>query len=336
MDDTIGYDSRLKHSIIPLLIKPGRITLDYIKGRRFFYVLPFRLYLITSLLLILMIQGVTDTDELKFDNIVKNNQDQEIAEEVANEVTDEINQVINEVNQIADNKDKDKDKDKDGFNLRINPANEDLITVTKGSENAPLDQKAINNSNDDDDSLNLDWDEEKLQLKGLEKMKEGWIRSFLEVINPKIKIWKNDPGPLVDSFFEVLPYIMFIILPIFAIFLKFFYAFSSRYYIEHLIFLLHNHAFIYMVLMLQIISGFSAEKLKELDSSIAQTGAGALELVVTLLSYWMVIYVFLAMKRFYQQGWFVTIGKSFLLGFIYLIMISFGFVLTLAAGAYQA
>ena len=55
LDDTLGYDSRLKHSLLPLFFKPGRLTLDYVKGKRFHYVLPFKLYLITSVLFILLV-----------------------------------------------------------------------------------------------------------------------------------------------------------------------------------------------------------------------------------------------------------------------------------------
>jgi hypothetical protein len=65
LDDTLGYDSRLKNSIFLLLFRPGRITLDYIRGKRFHYVLPFKLYLITSVLFILLIKNVIDTEQLK-------------------------------------------------------------------------------------------------------------------------------------------------------------------------------------------------------------------------------------------------------------------------------
>jgi len=353
LEDTIGYDSRIKHSIAPLLFKPGRITLDYIKGKRFFYVLPFRLYLITSLLLILLVKGVADTDQLKFDNIVQNNAEQESGEEIKEEVSKELDEALKQVNEIANAKKRsqieftpepDEGENKsNGKTSAPDLGNED----SKGQNNtslveSPATPKLLTKDSDkqeqsgDGDSINLNWDDERQQLSGVEKMEDSWLKSFLVVINPKIKKWKEDPEPLVDSFFEALPYMMFIILPIFAIFLKLFYAFSKRYYIEHLVFLLHNHAFIYMVLMIEVISEFTADKLNKLDSGMASIVADALDGLATLLFYWMLIYVFLAMKRFYQQGWGATITKTLLLGFIYIMMISFGFMATLAIGAYQA
>ena len=353
LDDTIGYDSRIKHSILPLLFKPGRITLDYIKGKRFYYVLPFRLYLITSLILILLVKAAANTDDLKFDNLVKVKGDQTASQELQDEINQELNLELGELNKTLNQKKKSR------------PNEQALVQQQSNSEEQQVPENDSDNQQDsgqnikeqnikeqnvkeqdvkeqdvkeqgDSDSINLDWNSETLQLDGIENIEESWFKTFLEVINPKIKNWKEDPGPLVDSFFEALPYMMFLILPIFAIFLKVFYAFSKRYYIEHLVFLLHNHAFMYMVMMLEIITEYVADKLRVLDNSFASSIATGLEFLAGLLFYWMFIYVLLAMKRFYHQGWAVTIFKTMLLAFIYFIMIGIGFMMTLAYGAYQA
>ncbi len=69
LDDVIGYDSRLKHTIVPLLFKPGKITNDYICGKVFHYVLPVRLYLILSVICILMVQAITDPTKMITDEV---------------------------------------------------------------------------------------------------------------------------------------------------------------------------------------------------------------------------------------------------------------------------
>jgi len=135
---------------------------------------------------------------------------------------------------------------------------------------------------------------------------------------------------------QTIPYIMFIILPIFAIFLKIFYAFSKRYYTEHLVFLLHNHSFIYMLMMVQIGLDFGGDNLSLMNHWAAQGTADGFDFISIILSFWMFLYVFLAMKRFYRQGWAATLFKTFTLGFIYIMMLSFGFVATVVFGAYQA
>ena len=343
LDDTIGYDSRIKHSILPLLFKPGRITLDYIKGKRFYYVLPFRLYLITSLILILLVKAAANTDDLKFDNLVKVKGDQTASQELQDEINQELNLELGELNKALNQKKKSRPNEQALVQQQSN--SEEQQELENDSDNQQVSDQDIEEQNikeqdikeqDDSDSINLDWNSETLQLDGIEDIEESWFKTFLEVINPKLKNWKEDPGPLIDSFFEALPYMMFLILPIFAIFLKVFYAFSKRYYIEHLVFLLHNHAFMYMVMMLDLITEYVADKLRVLDNSFASSIATGLEFLAGLLFYWMFIYVLLAMKRFYHQGWAVTIFKTMLLAFIYFIMIGIGFMMTLAYGAYQA
>lgn len=344
LDDTLGYDSRLKHSLFPLFFKPGRLTLDYVKGKRFHYVLPFKLYLITSVLFILLVKNSTDTENFKINDVVKN----EVSQEISKDVEQEINQVIDEVNManaaqgkkiidfhLGENKQEDTDNSIEESKAETdekNPAeNTEIESVSEESKN---DNTFTIGTGDDD--VNLDWNEETQQLDGIEDLEEGLIKTFATRINPKLKSWKNDLEPLVESIIETLPYMMFVILPIFAIFLKVFYAFSKRYYTEHLVFLLHNHSFIYMLMMVQIGLDLGDDKLRPIDNWTAQTTAGLFELVSVLLSLWMFVYVFLAMKRFYRQGWGATIFKTITLGFIYLMMLSFGFVVSIALGAYQA
>jgi len=54
IDDYFTLDSKLFKSVIPLLFKPGLLTIEYFKGRRASYVKPFRMYIITSILFFFM------------------------------------------------------------------------------------------------------------------------------------------------------------------------------------------------------------------------------------------------------------------------------------------
>src|SRR5210317_289236 len=48
--DLFEVDSRLWRTLIPLLIRPGKLTLDYLEGRRARYMPPFRMYLVLSVI----------------------------------------------------------------------------------------------------------------------------------------------------------------------------------------------------------------------------------------------------------------------------------------------
>ena len=47
----LSVDSKFVHSIIPLILKPGKLTEDYVRGKRARYIHPIRLYLAISILM---------------------------------------------------------------------------------------------------------------------------------------------------------------------------------------------------------------------------------------------------------------------------------------------
>jgi len=332
LDDALGYDSRFKHSLTPLFFKPGRLTLDYVKGKRFHYVLPFKLYLIASVLLILLVKNVSNP-EIQLSNDKSANQTQE---KISEEVREEINQAFNviEINKgQAISKNVGVNATGDSKEIAIEENTNSVVEI----ESKPTEKKnkrfTIGGGEND---IELDWDNETKQLNGIDQIESEFLRDFFNTINPKLKFWIEDPKPLVESIIETLPYMMFIILPIFGLFLKGFYFLSKRYYTEHLVFLLHNHSFIYMLMMVQIGLDFGDDQLVPVEHWLAQSVSGAFRFLSVLLTIWMVVYVFLAMKRFYRQGWAVTISKTLTLGLLYLVMLAVGFVITMAFGAYQA
>ncbi|MFT6732872.1 MAG: hypothetical protein ACJAS9_001057 [Polaribacter sp.] len=329
LDDALGYDSRFKHSLMPLFFKPGRLTLDYVKGKRFHYVLPFKLYLITSVLFILLIKNTANTDGITLQNETEANAAEEVVkkskEEKIEDAKDKIEQVFDELpiaaNEIKQEildaveseqlelKDKEKIKDKKGTTISLGGGKNDI---------------------------ELEWNEDTQQLDGVAEIESEFLRIFFVQINPNLKRWKNDPAPLVESIIEMLPYMMFIILPIFAVFLKLFYAFSKRFYTEHLVFLLHNHSFIYLLMMLQTGFAIGEAKLGDMEYWFTQPLSSTLSFISLILSFWMIIYVFLSMKRFYKQRWKLTVTKTLLLGFIYTVLLFIGIFISIVFGAYQA
>ena len=52
--DLFELDSRLWRTLIPLAVRPGRLTRDYLRGRRARFMPPFRMYIVMSLLFFLL------------------------------------------------------------------------------------------------------------------------------------------------------------------------------------------------------------------------------------------------------------------------------------------
>lgn len=114
----------------------------------------------------------------------------------------------------------------------------------------------------------------------------------------------------VDSFLAQASKVLFVLLPMFAVLLKLLYLRSRRFYIEHLTFALHLHAFGFFLLLLCLIPQVRAH-------------AG----LVGLLFY---AHLLMALRAVYGQSWLRTFLKSGALLFLYSIVLAVGVAVTAA------
>lgn len=63
LGDLFNFDSRIWRSIRLLLFNPGRLTREYLEGRRARYVPPFRLYIVASLAFFFLLAALPDRGE---------------------------------------------------------------------------------------------------------------------------------------------------------------------------------------------------------------------------------------------------------------------------------
>ena len=120
---------------------------------------------------------------------------------------------------------------------------------------------------------------------------------------------------LIGESLNYVPTMMFVLLPVFALALKLLYVRRRRFYAEHFVFLLHTHAFVFLI--------FTALLITRAAVSVPNW-------LIGLLFGWVAVYIYVAMKRVYGQGWFRTLLKYWALGWFYLIVLSFSVPLVLA------
>jgi len=136
-----------------------------------------------------------------------------------------------------------------------------------------------------------------------------------------------EPGSVARQFMDNLAAGMFVMLPVYALLLKLFYPFRKRFYVENLVFSTHLHSFIYLVLMLQMLLS------KKWGIGWLNTGLGALTNGLTL---WILVYHYLALKRYFNEGSFRTLLKfSGLLTLYLLLLMPTAFLLVLAVTLLQ-
>jgi hypothetical protein len=105
--------------------------------------------------------------------------------------------------------------------------------------------------------------------------------------------------------------VLFFMLPIFTLFLKLLYIRRKVNYTEHLIFTFHLQTTFFILLLITII----IERIFDFNYAI---------LIAAIM---FAVYIFIAMKKFYKQGFFKTLIKYFLLNLAYLILSIFGFII---------
>jgi len=113
-----------------------------------------------------------------------------------------------------------------------------------------------------------------------------------------------DPAALNGPLTTWIPRIMFLLLPGYAFILTIFYWFKRKkfFFVDHLVFSLSVHTFGFVLLL-----GAAAA---------AQVMAAEYVALATVLI--AAVYAFIAMKRFYEQGWIWTTVKFVLVSSIYI------------------
>ena len=114
---------------------------------------------------------------------------------------------------------------------------------------------------------------------------------------------------------------MFLFLPLFAGLMKLLYWRPRRYYLEHLLLLIHNHAFVFLLLSIFMLA----------THWVSSTGWNTL-LSLLLVAY-LARYLYRSMKLVYAQSGLRTFLKFIVLGFAYLIS---GLCMLVAATLYSA
>lgn len=66
VDSVLNIDGRIVHTLLPLYLRPGKLTLDYFAGKRTRYVTPFRLVFFLAIIAFLAIQLLLRTGSTHF------------------------------------------------------------------------------------------------------------------------------------------------------------------------------------------------------------------------------------------------------------------------------
>jgi hypothetical protein len=321
-------DGRFWQTLRRLAFSPGHLTTEYFQERRARYIPPFRLYIVLSLVFfgLASLSNVFDREAIVMDGDTKAKTAEELRRDaaelaaqraelakqggVAPVVADvalakaeaEIQKRIEATSAGA----ADATPKKDGPSVHVG---------TKGMT-APVGAPAAARAGVRDRN-GLFYDPQKCAELNIEP---AWLaRLFGPGVKAACMRSASDGGKsLMHAIGANVPKMMFVFLPLIAAVMLLLYWFPRRYYVEHLVFYLHVHAGMFLLLSVVMLLGLLANVLPPLESVVALAGF--------LSFFYATWYVWRAMRAYYGNGRFLTFVKLWVIFFAYVTCLSLTFV----------
>jgi hypothetical protein len=307
--DITHFDGKFFETVKDLFFRPGFLSDEYVKGRRAAYLNPIRMYIFTSAVFFLFFFTIFNSEKL-----ITITPDKPLTPAEREKKIEQLN------NSASTNR-----GDTAALNARLAALRDTSRPVTQTDlEKFDTDTTEFNFFSYKIDYRTVhEYDSAQALLPA--SSRDGWIKKRMMhrgiVVGDDLR---TDAKDVVqkwgDVFIHRLPYLLFISLPIFALILKLLYSRRKEFfYADHLIFTIHHYIFSFLLLLIF----FAVSQLRDLS------GWGIFTFLRTILIILWPVYLFLAMRRFYQQGWFKTFFKLILLNLLGLIMLFIFFIISI-------
>src|SRR6266566_8546240 len=291
LESFLNWDSKFFTTIALLIVKPWRLTNEFLSGKRVRYVNPLRLYLLASILFFFAVNY--GARGLRLEPGKLNPKDRAELEadlkktDLPPAAREELEALLREPQAQAS----------PGL---ISPSSP---TVASPSP-APGSDKQRQEYGKIDERPFVVFDQGKSSTPF-----ERWIESRAK---EKMGEHGTKMGLFIATLFSNLPYMMLCCIPLFAFVLKILYIRRHIFCIDHLIYALHIHTFAYTGIMLIVLATIGLIRIA-LGPIAGWT--------IAFLWIGFVVQIFLSIRYVYRQGWFISIFKFFFGGFLYLIVI---------------
>lgn len=319
--DITHFDGKFFQTLGYLVRKPGFLSKEYIRGRRASYLNPIRMYVFSSALFFIIFFAMYNPRTWKLgDDDKESNQEDSVAIATRDSIAARATSIIDSVGLY-------RFKYKDS----LEPKFEEQDTLDQDDENAARPRRKGWRTNISDVEFETTAAYDSAQKAKPPEERDGWLSRKLNHRFIELKDRYGDDGSLfirdvLDKFIHTFPYLLFISLPLYALYLKLLYVRRKQfYYVDHGIFLVHLYIFTFIVLLVF----FGLLKLGEL------TGWGGLGWLRAILIFYGIFYTIKAMRNFYGQGMGKTFLKFMILNFLALNTLIFLFFVSFIFAAFR-
>jgi hypothetical protein len=290
LDEFLNWDSKFFRSLGLLLVRPWKLTNEFLAGHRVRYVHPLRLYLLASILFFFAVNYWAKSIHLQPGKLTSENRA-------------EIAAALDKQNLTPDQ----RAKVERALNMANMPSEVAAIMAAKRKDTTQEETatpQATATSKETATPL-IDFSPAKNPSTPFEKWVETHAKEKIGERGTNLQLF-------VKTLISNLPYMMLCCIPLFALVLKLLYVRRKVFYIDHLIYALHIHSFAYLATILIILATIGLNRV----ASNADVGW-----IIALLWIAFAAQIFLSIRRVNRQGWFISVFKFFFGGFAYLVVL---------------
>lgn len=315
--DLFHFDGKFWVSVKYLLLKPGFLAKEYIRGRRASYLHPIRMYIfINTVFFIIFFSFYNESDSKNQFIKIKTPTAKEDIEKlekykasIERRLKDSLQQFrrdefLNYLTLI----DGDIELLKKDSTRVLSKLQSDIVDTSGFTINGKLQKGYINVEQYD-----------SIQKKLSRKERDGFIKSYLIKIGLEYKsAAKQDRADeykkqWFDKITHSIPKILFVSMPIFALILMILYARNKQYfYAHHIVFTLYFYCGLFILNLLNFWS-------VSIDKLLTNKEEGWFIQTTFTLAY--MLYVYKSIRNFYSQSRLKTILKLILFGVLILLLI---------------
>jgi hypothetical protein len=325
LNEFLNWDSKFFATIALLLVRPWKLTNDFLAGHRVRYVHPLRLYLLASILFFFAASYGIKSAHLQPIDLSPSTRAEirsELEQEkVPSEVREKIEQALGG-EPIAPEKRTALEDQLKNENLPKEARDAIQQRLEYGDPspmNARTKLEATIKTLPPDVRAKVEESLKKAQNKAVifEADKDEKPNDMPKWLEKRAREKFGEHGTNIQLFIVTLvsnlPYMMLACIPLFACVLKILYVRRRIFYIDHLIYALHIHTFAYVGIVLIVLATIGLNK----------TSPGPVAgWIILLLWLTFMVQIFLSIRRVYRQGRFISIFKFLFGGFIYLIVLA--------------
>jgi hypothetical protein len=334
-NDITHFDGKFFETVKYLLRKPGFLSREYMRGRRMSYLNPIRMYVFTSAIFFIILfslkkpgdmvskhaksgtKGVVAllADQTRLQKELQSEEDEDDREEIRLKINNEgveiaaIKKIYGDSTKLT--------FDNDQLNALLGQAYADsLLQSSLSVADAQRIHKAIRQISEPNQVNFFNWHGEYRNVEEYDSseralpdsLRDGWIKkTIMRRLIYMGEEYKEEPRlfeeHLIENIFHSFPKILFVSLPIFALILNILYfRHKQYYYVDHGIFAVHLYCATFILLLVAML----LSQLKDV------VGPVWIKIILDILIFadcvYLMIYLYKAMRGFYQQ----RRGKTFL------------------------